>query len=183
MVTIRAYLLAIVTLCCTMANIGQEICIKSWEGGRAELGRAGSREAGNKYCMRHKTVRTILPFNKIISKNIVHILPSLSQFINTWSLWNWARGWPPLASPGLPPPWGEKDRDCVWIVKLCSNDKPVGLNIRNPLKWKSFLFEFESKLTFLILHKNALAYFNLVKILKFPNHISITLVHLCNLAE
>ena len=27
MVTIRAYLLAIVTLCCTMANIGQEICI------------------------------------------------------------------------------------------------------------------------------------------------------------
>ena len=145
MVTIRAYLLAIVTLCCTMANIGQEICIKSWEGGRAELGRAGSREAGNKYCMRHKTVRTILPFNKIISKNIVHILPSLSQFINTWSLWNWARGWPPLASPGL-----ERKREIVfelwnfvqmtnqlvWILEILWNERAFCLSLKvNWLSW------------------------------------------------
>ena len=40
MVTIRAYLLAIVTLCCTMANIGQEICIKSREASQ------GSRRRG-----------------------------------------------------------------------------------------------------------------------------------------
>ena len=45
------------------------------------------------------------------------------------------------------------------------------------------MFEFESELSFLILHKNAFAYFNLVEILKFPNHISITSAHLCNLAK
>ena len=33
------------------------------------------------------------------------------------------------------------------------------------------------------MHKNAFAYFNLVEILKFPNHISITSAHLCNLAK
>ena len=71
------------------------------------------------------------------------------------------------------------------ILKVCQNYKPVGLNIiiSHQMKEGRILFEFESELTFQILHKNPLAYFNLAEILKFPNHISISLLHLRNLAK
>ena len=60
----------------------------------------------------------------------------------------------------------------IQMLKVCF--KTVLLNITISLSLslgserRRFLFEFESELTFQILHKNPLAYFNLTEILKFP---------------
>ena len=109
----------------------------------------------------HKIIKLSEPLGHSIK--LFPQYPWHSQFFETWFCWEKETE---ASVSGL----HQRERAAfVWIVKLCLNDNQLGwiLEILSNER-KGFLFEFESKLTFLILHKNAFAYFNLVEILKFP---------------